>query len=886
VTGQAESQGEARQPRRIRVPPLLLMAATVVVLAFAAIFAGVSYSEYREAYAEAARNSGNIARTLEQHTVRAIGGVDLLLTGIAERMAIVGRTGDVAATHDFLARRLRLMPFLRRIDVLGPHGRLRATSSEEAALGEDHAGDEIFLAQHDAGAPALTIGLPQRLPGTERWSLPVSRALRDAAGNFAGVAVAFVDIDFLETFYRSLDLGPHGAMALFRRDGYLLINRPFDPMRVGTSFAERPLFHDHLAQQSWGFSRSDAVAPGAHHLVAFRTIADIPLVIAVALDETDVLGAWRDNVSGHIFAVAAIAAITFTFAIMLGQQWSRREAEEAARTAAERDYQSLFSNSPDALYRCDAQGEMLKVNHALLRLHGFEDEAAWQAAKIVIDDWYLQPGRWQEFRRRLLRDGTVSNFVSEMVRLNSGERIWVSENAQAVYDSAGRLRYYDGSIRDITRLRGADEALRAATAETERANRLLGERNRQFDIALAHIRQGLALHDGDDRLLVCNSRFAEIFALPAELTRPGVARRAILDHILGRDGAGDPAAAGMHEKHLRIAASERRQVFFQRLPGGRVIEIVHQPVPGFGAVQTFTDVTGHVRTQLALRESRRRLRERVRELEQIGERLAQQGSELTALAARLARARDEAEAASRTKSNFLANMSHELRTPLNAIIGFSEVMKDEVFGPIGSRRYRDYAQDVHDSGTHLLALINEILDLAKVESGRLEIRESEIALPRVLGACHRLMKERAAEARLEFLLLPLPPLPPLFADEIRVKQILLNLLSNAIKFTPAGGRVTLGAAQNEHGDIALWVRDTGIGMRPEDIPRALEPFGQVEAMSLRREEGTGLGLSLTKALIELHGGGLAIDSTPGAGTTVTVSFPAWRSRGTARVAVG
>src|SRR6185437_3996694 len=193
---------------------------------------------------------------------------------------------------------------------------------------------------------------------------------------------------------------------------------------------------------------------------------------------------------------------------------------------------------------------------------------------------------------------------------------------------------------------GADEALRAATAETERANRLLGERNRQFDIALAHIRQGLALHDGDDRLLVCNSRFAEIFALPAELTRPGVARRAILDHILDRDGGGDPAAAGMHEKHLRIAAGERRQVFFQRLPGGRVIEIVHQPVPGFGAVQTFTDVTGHVRTQLALRESRRRLRERVRELEQIGERLAQQGSELTALAARLARARDEAEAAS------------------------------------------------------------------------------------------------------------------------------------------------------------------------------------------------------------------------------------------------
>ncbi len=232
--------------------------------------------------------------------------------------------------------------------------------------------------------------------------------------------------------------------------------------------------------------------------------------------------------------------------------------------------------------------------------------------------------------------------------------------------------------------------------------------------------------------------------------------------------------------------------------------------------------------------------------------------------------------ASRTKSEFLATISHELRTPLNAIIGFSEVMKDELFGDIGQPRYRDYARDVHESGRHLLAVINDILDMAKIESGRLDLHEEPITLAALAADCIRLMRERAEQAGLRLALGSGPELPRVRADPIKLKQIILNLLSNAVKFTPSGGRIDLTAAATEDGGFALVVIDTGSGMRPEDIPLALQPFRQVDTVLSRRHSGTGLGLPLSKALVELHGGRLVIESRLGVGTTVSVLLPAAR----------
>jgi signal transduction histidine kinase len=243
---------------------------------------------------------------------------------------------------------------------------------------------------------------------------------------------------------------------------------------------------------------------------------------------------------------------------------------------------------------------------------------------------------------------------------------------------------------------------------------------------------------------------------------------------------------------------------------------------------------------------------------------------------RLKRQNVELRAASKAKSEFLANMSHELRTPLNAIIGFSAAFVNGLFGRLGDPRYQEYAQDINDSGNHLLRIINDILDLSKIEAGHMQLNDAHLKIPTVVNSVLPLVRERAAEANVRMTTDLPDDLPLLRADDRAVKQMLINLLSNAVKFTEAGGEITV-AARHEHGAILLSVADTGIGMAPEDIPRALIAFGQVDGSLSRQHQGTGLGLPLVKSLVELHQGACDVDSAPGVGTTVTLSFPKERT---------
>jgi two-component system cell cycle sensor histidine kinase PleC len=242
---------------------------------------------------------------------------------------------------------------------------------------------------------------------------------------------------------------------------------------------------------------------------------------------------------------------------------------------------------------------------------------------------------------------------------------------------------------------------------------------------------------------------------------------------------------------------------------------------------------------------------------------------------RLAVALDEAERASQAKSGFVANMSHELRTPLNAIIGFSDVIRNASIGPVGNPRYLDYAKDIHDSGVHLLGIINEILDLAKIESGRaLPEKPEPFALVPMLEQAVRVTEPLAQKQRVAVTvdIAPEHRCIELLGVERMVRQIVLNILSNAVKFTPADGSVQLSLDLSDHG-LAVRIADTGIGMSVEDIKVALTPFGQVDNALTRAHAGTGLGLPLAKAMMELAGGHLAIKSAPGRGTTVAMIFP-------------
>jgi signal transduction histidine kinase len=236
----------------------------------------------------------------------------------------------------------------------------------------------------------------------------------------------------------------------------------------------------------------------------------------------------------------------------------------------------------------------------------------------------------------------------------------------------------------------------------------------------------------------------------------------------------------------------------------------------------------------------------------------------------------QAESANHAKSEFLANMSHELRTPLNAIIGFSESIALQIFGPVGSPKYVEYVEDIRKSGQHLLELINDILDLSKIEAGKFDICDEKIDVSEVIQSSLSMVTESAEASGLEFKQDIAPELALLRADKRHVRQILVNLLSNAVKFTKEGGTVTLKCWYRSDSGYVFQVVDTGIGIDARDIPKVLAPFGQVEVTSSRRHGGTGLGLSLTKSLIELHGGSLDLQSEIGAGTTVTVRFPAER----------
>jgi signal transduction histidine kinase len=248
-------------------------------------------------------------------------------------------------------------------------------------------------------------------------------------------------------------------------------------------------------------------------------------------------------------------------------------------------------------------------------------------------------------------------------------------------------------------------------------------------------------------------------------------------------------------------------------------------------------------------------------------------SEIKQREEQLRMSRDQAQSANRARSEFLATVSHELRTPLNAVIGFSEMIRDAIAGPV-SQKYRDYASDIHWSGRHLLLVINEILDMSKLEARKLELHLAPVDVSELLGLCVRLVATKAHEKQIA-IVSDFPAGLVEVADEQRLTQIMLNLLDNAIKYTPDGGQVTVSAtrAAGDTAGLLILIRDTGIGIAAKDIPRVLRPFGQIDTALSRRHGGTGLGLPLAKSLVELHGGRFGIMSEPNGGTTVTIRFP-------------
>jgi two-component system cell cycle sensor histidine kinase PleC len=386
---------------------------------------------------------------------------------------------------------------------------------------------------------------------------------------------------------------------------------------------------------------------------------------------------------------------------------------------------------------------------------------------------------------------------------------------------------------------------------------------------------GFALWDQTGRLTIANPGFAELHCVDGVAPQRGDRFRAVLERAVA---GGVFRFAENEDPRAWIDArsdhgwNEGGAVVVQDARG-RWLSIKDRRIRDGGSATIITDITELKENELELVRRGRTLERTVHELEMVRIKLEENGQELAELAEQLHLAKVLAEQSSASKSAFLSNMSHELRTPLNAIIGFSEVIREAMLGPLGNIKYQEYAHDIHDAGAHLLELINDILDLAKIEAGRLELEVGPLPLADAVDILVRMVEPKAREKGLTVEVELDPEIAVVQADDRAFRQALLNLATNAIKFTPAGGRVGVRVQPGEAGGVDVSVWDTGIGIETKDLPRVLQRFEQVRDPLTSDNKGTGLGLAIVKSLMELHGGEFILQSTRGAGTTATLAFP-------------
>ena len=594
----------------------------------------------------------------------------------------------------------------------------------------------------------------------------------------------------------------------------------------------------------------EVTTPGGTTLLATVRTLPVPLgQIAAIQSRDDALAAWRSDTT----LTVTLSATTGFIVLILGFafHWQATRAREADLI-----YDTVRSRVDTALNR----GRCGLWDWDLGRGRIF-----WSQSMFAILG--LQP------KDDLLTFGEVNALVHPQdIHLYEIATRLADDRAQA-FDHAFRMRHADGSwiwLRARCELvRQPNEAglhlIGIAVDITEQRNLL--ERTAAADIrlrdAIETIPEAFVLWDAENRLVLCNSNFQELHKLPD-------------DAIAAGTGYDDVVASGRKPVvHTKITSegdsAAGARTFEALLDDGRWLHISERRTKDGGFVSVGTDITTLKNHEERLMSGERRLMATIADLRNSQQTLKHQTRQLAELAEKYATEKNRAEDANQAKSKFLANMSHELRTPLNAIIGFSEIMESEMFGPLGADKYQEYCVDIRQSGQYLLDVINDILDMSKIEAGRIRLDAEQIELGGLLAESMRIVSQRAGDKSIT-LAAKLAPGIRLCGDRRSMKQIALNLLSNAVKFTPEHGRVTV-RARIARDIVTIAIADTGIGIAKEALDRLGRPFEQVDGQLTRRHEGSGLGLAIAKSLIHLHGGVMRIRSTLGKGTTVLVRLP-------------
>jgi two-component system cell cycle sensor histidine kinase PleC len=591
------------------------------------------------------------------------------------------------------------------------------------------------------------------------------------------------------------------------------------------------------------------LADGSSILFALRTLNPPLGQLAITQRRGIVLSEWRADttLAVTLFSATGFVVLMLGFAFLWQSRLMRETAsiEDTVRSRID----TALNRGRCGLWDWDLASGRVFWSHSMFDILGLPPNNKLLSFGEISGFVHPDDVQLYELASQLADAGASSIDRVFRMRHASGNWVWLRARCELVRQPGEPHQHLIGIAVDITEQKRLAEE--SATAEMRLSD------------AIEAISEAFVVWDADNRLVLCNSKFQSLHGLTDEAVAPGTPYE-------------DISAAGSKPIVRMQLSSEGRAVpgartFEAQLEDGRWLQISERRTKDGGFVSVGTNITELKRHEEKLIESEKRLKATVVDLRTSQQALERQTEQLAYLAERYAEQKDRAEEANQAKSAFLANMSHELRTPLNAIIGFSEMMESGLFGPLGDTKYLEYCRDIRESGTYLLDVINDILDMSKIEAGRTSLEPEMIELDSFLTDTMRLVATRSDEKQLT-LKAEIEPSIRLRADRRTVKQIVINLLSNAVKFTPDGGRVTV-RARVVGNFVNIAIEDTGIGIPKEALKNLGKPFEQVENQLTKSHRGSGLGLAIAKSLSELHGGAMRIRSSLGVGTIVLVRLP-------------
>ncbi len=572
-------------------------------------------------------------------------------------------------------------------------------------------------------------------------------------------------------------------------------------------------------------------------------------MVAIIQAENAVFSGWKADVSANVTLFVGTATVLIVLLYAFFAQATRAEQADQIYSAARARIDTALNRGRCGLFDWDLSRGRVFWSSSLYEMLGQKprDEIlgfSEISALVHPDDIDLY-----RLAEHLLETGESS--VDQMFRMRhaNGGWIWLRARAEVQSEPGVNEPHLIGICIDVTE------------------QKLLAERSRTADLrlrdAIETISEAFVLWDLENRLVMCNSNYQSLHDLPNAVIKPHTPYGKVMA------AARQPVISA--SPTIGMDANDPSSSYEAQLEDGRWLQISERRTKDGGFVSVGTDITALKRHEEKLMESERRQIATIADLRQSRQKLEVQAQQLVELAEKYAEEKTRAEDANRSKSEFLANMSHELRTPLNAIIGFSEIMNKEMFGTLGSDKYQEYCHDIHDSGRYLLNVINDILDMSKIEAGRMELKSEEIDVARVVEDVTRIIQATAKEKQITVEASAAADLQ-ISGDRRAIKQILINLLANGVKFTPDGGKVTMTATRSKDW-LEVIVSDTGIGIAREHISKLAQPFVQVENQLTKTYKGSGLGLAIARSLTELHGGEMLIDSELGVGTKVLLRLP-------------